>query len=419
MVKKSSVVLGKAIRSASRLRGGGSALPGLVVEKLDKNFLKDTLGKLPYGVVIISGTNGKTTTVKIVKELLEGQGLKVFTNSSGSNFKRGVIASLIKQINLKGQLDADIAVLELDEAHALHFIKDIKPRFCLLLNVMRDQLDRFGEIDKTAGLLAKIAESTTGTVVLNREDKRLLKIADSLNKKTIFYGYNKKLHKKFMTDEDLYSKTRPNSERRVEVELDDVEGRKAIFKIGQQPYSAELKLSGTYNAYNSAGALALVRAILGKSANIRTLINTLSNIEGAFGRGEILDVGGTTLQLILVKNPISFRLALDSYSAESRKMIVINDNYADGRDMSWLWDVDFSSLTSGVDIISGTRADDMALRLAYDEVTASRVEPDIKSALKIFIENNDNQAMKIFCTYTAMLKIRKLLGKYTKVRKML
>ena len=177
-----SVLVGKLVRGASRLRGGGSALPGLVVEKIDPNFIRRTLSTLPLGVAVVSGTNGKTTTTKMVVELLEGQGLKVFTNRTGSNFTRGVAAALLGEVNLRGRLDADIAVLELDEAHAVHFVKLIQPRYALLLNVLRDQLDRFGEIDKTTRLLEQIAKATTETVVLNREDPRVASIADSLDR---------------------------------------------------------------------------------------------------------------------------------------------------------------------------------------------------------------------------------------------
>jgi UDP-N-acetylmuramoylalanine-D-glutamate ligase len=131
-----STILGKAVKSAAQLRGGGSALPGLVVEKLDPGFLARTLGQLPHGVVIISGTNGKTTTTKIVVELLESAGLRVFTNRTGSNFSRGVVAALLGEVNLKGRVQADIAVLELDEAWAAKFVEQVKPRFSLLLKIL-------------------------------------------------------------------------------------------------------------------------------------------------------------------------------------------------------------------------------------------------------------------------------------------
>ena len=144
-----STIIGKSVKKVAQLRGGGSALPGLVVEKIDPDFIRRTLEDLPQGVVIISGTNGKTTTTKIVVELLESVGMKVFTNRTGSNFSRGVAAALLNEVDIHGKLDADIAVLELDEAWAVKFVKMVQPRFSLLLNVMRDQLDRFGEIDTT------------------------------------------------------------------------------------------------------------------------------------------------------------------------------------------------------------------------------------------------------------------------------
>ena len=168
-----TTVLGKTVRQVARLRGGGSALPGLFVEKIDPDFVARTLKHLPRGIAIISGTNGKTTTTKMVVELLRGQGLNVFTNRTGSNFTRGVAAALLSEVDIYGNLDADIAVLELDEAYAVHFVHAISPNYCLLLNVMRDQLDRFGEIDATAKLLHTVAAHATNGVVVNRDDPRL------------------------------------------------------------------------------------------------------------------------------------------------------------------------------------------------------------------------------------------------------
>ena len=146
-----TVAAGRFVRFASRVtKHGGSALPGKVVEKIDPGFLTRTLGQLPLGAVLVSGTNGKTTTTRMVASMLSDLGLKVFTNPTGSNFVRGVVSALLTEVTLGGKLDADIAVLELDEAYAVHFVKQVKPRYALLLNVMRDQLDRFGEIDTTA-----------------------------------------------------------------------------------------------------------------------------------------------------------------------------------------------------------------------------------------------------------------------------
>lgn len=413
------VILGKAVRYAARLRGGGSALPGLFVEKIDPDFIKKTLAGLPRGIVVISGTNGKTTTTKMVVALLEGQGLKVFTNRTGSNFIRGVAAALLGAIDLKGNLDADIAVLELDEAHAVHFVKAIPPRYSLILNVMRDQLDRFGEIDTTARMLEAIATATTEAVVLNREDQRVFDIHKTLgDQKVSYFGLSPELLSIFPNDDDLHSERVTASERPpADVLLKKYDEATATFTIGSKDITTSLKLRGVYNVFNSAAALALTRAILGSETDEQKLITSLAAVSPAFGRGEQLEVGGQPLELVLVKNPSGFRLGLRSFPPEGyATMIAINDNYADGRDMSWLWDVDFASLAAeGVAQVSGIRAYDMGLRLQYDEVPIGHIEPDLSGALRRFISQNSAMPKRIYCTYTAMLALRKELSKMTDV----
>lgn len=419
MPKPLVTILGKTVKNIAGLRGGGSALPGLVVEHIYPDFIKNTLSSLPLGVVVISGTNGKTTTTKMVVELLESQGLKVFTNRTGSNFTRGVAAALLGDVDMKGRLHADIAVLELDEAHAVHFVDKIPPRFSLILNVMRDQLDRFGEIDHTANLLRHIANATTDRVVLNREDARVASIARSLDSKNVrFFGLDDNLLSLFPSDDNLHNNiAKLRTPIVADVVLSKFSGNSATFVIDGKKINTKLKLTGIYNVFNAAAALALVRTIVGKDINQTKLIDALSKVTPAFGRGEILSVDGKTLELVLVKNPSGFRLGLKSFKQSGyATMIAINDNYADGRDMSWLWDVDFTSLaTEGVSQVSGIRAYDMALRLQYDEVSVKNVDPNLKKALKKFTSNHKKQPKRIYCTYTAMITIRKSLAKITQV----
>ncbi|MBD7994283.1 DUF1727 domain-containing protein [Arthrobacter sp. Sa2CUA1] len=414
-----SILVGKLVRAASRLRGGGSALPGLVVEKIDPDFIRRTLSTLPLGVAVVSGTNGKTTTTKMVVELLEGQGLKVFTNRTGSNFTRGVAAALIGEVNLRGRLDADIAVLELDEAHAVHFVKLIQPRYALLLNVLRDQLDRFGEIDKTTRLLEQIALATTDTVVLNREDPRVASIAESLSgPKTTYFGLDVSLRSTFPNDDEMRGSRSEAlaAAQPADVVLERVAEDEADFRVDDEVTTASLKLRGVYNIFNAAAALTFARQILGAKADRGALFESLANVQPAFGRGESLTVNGAPLELVLVKNPSGFRLGLKSFAAHGyATMIAVNDNYADGRDMSWLWDVDFETLSGGVDMVSGVRAYDMALRLKYDDVPVREVDPDLPAALAKFIAAAGTAPMRIFCTYTAMLTVRRELAKITKV----
>lgn len=410
-----STIIGKSVKKVAKLRGGGSALPGLVIEKIDPKFIQRTLADLPQGVVIISGTNGKTTTTKIVVELLESVGLKVFTNRTGSNFSRGVAAALLDEVNIRGKLDADIAVLELDEAWAVKFVQIVRPRFSLLLNVMRDQLDRFGEIDNTAALLQKIAEATSDTVVLNRDDPRIFKISEHIQAKKVFFGTTSELLQLMPTDDTLkYGTAVANQSVAADVLLKKINAQQATFQIDNKEIDVDLQLTGVYNLLNAAAAVALARQIAGPEIT-NTILSALENIKPAFGRGETIYLNGTPIELILVKNPSGFRLALLSFAKNnSATMIAVNDNYADGRDVSWFWDVDFS-LLKNVAIISGARAYDMALRLQYDGIPIGKIDTNISKALEDFINTNPDEPKQIFCSYTAMTTIRRLLSEKTDV----
>lgn len=423
MLQKQSIGLGKFVKKAMRLRGGGSALPGLVVEKLSPKFLTNALSNLPYGVVVVSGTNGKTTTTKIVVELLKAHGLRVFTNPSGSNFTRGVVASLLDHVDNTGHLDMDIAVVELDEAHAVHFARAVPPTYALILNVFRDQLDRFGEIDHTAKLLGTVVESTTKGVVLNRDDELVRSLAVNTSKDIDlrYFGVSDTLLKLFPSDATMRGgankKKAKENDKRPAVSKDDVilsklSGQKATFTTGEVAKSASLRLAGIYNVQNAAAALSLTRMILGETFDAKRTYAALEEVRPAFGRGEAVTIDGEPLEIVLVKNPSGFRLSLASYKKKpATTMIAINDLYADGRDMSWLWDVDFSDfVTSGIPFVSGIRAYDMALRLQYDGVEVGQILPDTTAALTAFLASGPGPK-RIFCTYTAMLALRRELAK--------
>ena len=431
-----ALLVGKAVRLVSRLsHHGGSALPGKVVERIDPGFLAWTLSGLPRGVVLVSGTNGKTTTTRMVASMLESLGLKVFTNPTGSNFTRGVVSALVSTLGLSGRLHADIAVLELDEAYAVHFVRQVKPRYALLLNVMRDQLDRFGEIDTTARLLGQVAQATTGTVVLNREDPRIARLAAQTPARTgvAYFGLSDDLLSYFPTDDDMHASDRgadgagaastsrpirPGHRLPAEVTLERVMDHRAAFRLDGRLLETDLRLEGVYNLYNAAAALALVRVVLeDREPDDAALMDALSKVTPAFGRGEVITYRSAPVELVLVKNPMGFRLALSSFDpAGQDTMIAIRDEYADGRDMSWLWDVDFTSLRdTGVAMVSGTRAYDMALRLAYDQVPAEAIETDLDRALTAFLEVHPGRPKRIYCTYTSMLRLRSALGRITSV----
>ncbi|WKR20420.1 Mur ligase family protein [Actinomyces israelii] len=476
-----TVALGRAARRVSRLRGGGSggtALPGLVVEKIDPGFLARTLGQLPMGVVVVSGTNGKTTTTKMVVQLLREQGLRVLTNRSGSNFVRGVLASLLTEVDAGGRLDHDVAVLELDEAHAVRFVRLIRPRHALLLNVMRDQLDRFGEIDYTASLLHKVALATTGSVVVNADDPRLGSEAftGDLAVRVASFGAGPALRSLFVSDDDLRTGAAQAEEARREapragadraeeaeaeqtgqsgpggsttsaaapaapetstppaprVSLQSLSGQDAVVRVDGADHDIAFTIPGIHNQLNACAALAVALETLGDRADLTGLLTTLAGVQAAFGRGEVLTLDGRDVQLSLVKNPAGFRMGLLTAAEAVRAggpesvMIAINDEYADGRDMSWLWDVEFAGLRDeGVAVVTGVRAWDMALRLRYDEVPIGTVEPDLTRAVALLrraasaADDGAGRPMRIFTTYTAMLALRAHLAELTDVEEAL
>ena len=471
-----TLALGHGARAASRLRGsGGSAFPGLVMEKADPHFMARALAPLPYGVVLVSGTNGKTTTTRMVVELLRGQGLKVFTNPTGSNFTRGVVAALLGAMPLNGRLDADVAVLELDEAHATHFVRTVKPRAALLLNVMRDQLDRFGEIDYTASLLHKVARATTGTVVLNADDPRLAAPSFRADLRADVRGFavSPQLRSVFLSDDELHdsldgctlgqpkkdAEAKPDTEAPLDsvkepgqgepdavaaespakpaeklaqpleivATLEEMMGRHAVIDLAGHRHEVDFAIPGAHNILNATAAMGLVKELLGERTNEEALAASAAKVTAAFGRGELLSIDGQEVELGLVKNPAGFRMSLLSAAAVRSQqppliMIAINDQYADGRDMSWLWDVDFTPLKqAGVSIVTGVRATDMALRLSYDDVAVGKVEANLSQALAqlVKLSREQHRPIRILSTYTAMLELRSLLASYTDVEEVL
>ena len=435
MRSRLTVALGRTARLAARMRGGGSggtAFPGLVMERTDPGFLERTLSRLPRGVIVVSGTNGKTTTTKMVVQLLREQGLKVFTNRTGSNFVRGVLASLLTEVDAAGNLDADIAVLELDEAHAVHFVAQVRPRACLLLNVMRDQLDRFGEIDYTASLLHSIAKATSDVVVLNGDDPRLAAPAflEGVTARVVSFGAGEELRSLFLSDDDLRTglvSPRDHGEGPgPRVTLEAINGQRATVRVDGVDHEVDFAIPGVHNLLNACAALGVVLEVLGEDADLPGLLTTLGSVQAAFGRGEVLTLDGDTVQLSLVKNPAGFRMGLLSAASQAQAgevvVVAINDEYADGRDMSWLWDVDFAALRAGgVAVVTGVRAWDMALRLRYDDVEVTDVEPDLRKAVALMRRAADaaDRPIRIFTTYTAMLALRSILGEITDVEEVM
>jgi UDP-N-acetylmuramyl tripeptide synthase len=409
-----AVWLGKLTLLALRLIGRrGNALPGLVVEKLFPGFLARAMQRLPEGVVVVTGTNGKTTTTKMVATVL-GERLRVLTNDTGSNFVRGAITATVEHASWSGRLSYDVAVFELDEAWAVRFVEKVPPRRALLLNVMRDQLDRFGEIDTTARLLGKVAAAATGHVVLNRDDERIAALGAASRADVSYYGVAAELRELFPNDEELYGGPVHVSSLPAAVELRGLPGpaRPATsLRIVDTDVELVLRAEGPHNAQNACGAAAVALTF---GFTPQEIVAGLRKVSPAFGRGQQFVVDGRRVTLQLVKNPAGFRQTLRTLDAGAPDALVIaiNDEYADGRDVSWLWDVDFRMLR---DLptrrsTSGTRAADMAVRLRYDDVEVVEIEPDLEKAVRTAVAAVEPDArVVVFSTYTAMWELHSVL----------
>jgi len=286
---------------------------------------------------------------------------------------------------------------------------------------MRDQMDRFGEIDYTAGLIDKVVKNTTEFIVLNRDDPRVLAMANSTSCPVILFGVASNLRDLFKNDDELHTEVIKNKvTKKADVELIDiaVDDSLSIVVSGQR-VDMTLSAKGTFNAQN---AMAVLAAGLALDYNVDNITTRLSEVKAAFGRGENIKIDGRYLILQLVKNPSGFRHALISGAQNDQAvtMLAINDNYADGRDVSWLWDVNFKETggINGLVMTSGSRATDMALRLKYDDINTDIVKEDLLVCLKASLSSTPaGGCLVIYTTYTAMLEIRKLLSAMTKVDK--
>ena len=415
-----ALYIGKIVVIVGRMLGKrGSSFPGLVVEKISPNFLPNALRSLPGGVIVVTGTNGKTTTVKMIAEVL-GTREQVLTNKTGANFTRGIASTILMSMSLTGKLAQRIAVFEIDEAWAVRFVDAVQTRGVVITNVMRDQMDRFGEIDHTARLLRHVVGKAQEFVVLNADDPRVAAMADAAQCPVTYFGVGPQLRRVFITDDELYAAdidvaavhaSRP----RPDYVLEHIEPNAITITTEAGPTDVALHVFGSHNAQNATAALAAGRLA---GVPLEDAVGALERMEAAFGRGEFIDINGQRLLLQLVKNPGGFRYSLMDVASvtPAEVLIAINDEYADGRDVSWLWDVDFTSLSAWPVSTTGTRAEDMALRLEYDSVPVATVVPDMRQALIGLSGRHPAGATLVVCaTYTAMFEMRDVLATMTEV----
>ncbi len=409
-----AVLFGRAVRWATRLRGGGSAMPGNVALLFAPKFLEHAFSQVTNGIIFVSASNGKTTTTNMLARILRAHGLTVFTNPSGGNLPQGIASALLADVALDGIVHADVAVLEVDEAYSVGLAARLTPTSTLLVNVQVDQLNRFYEPARVADMLRTLANATKTNVILNADDDSLREIGMSLTgAKTVTW---------FGVDSDLLSRAphglsnvrqqnesrlvaRPHASTEVVANVD----REAIIRFGSERIDVPLPARGLHYAVDAAGAIQAARAVLESSFDPSLAVEGLSGMETIYGRGEVITVNGEDIEVIMMKNPPSLQMNLDALSVKPEQLLVAVDEGTP--DPSWIYGIDLSNL-GDVDIITGTKAWQIATRFAYEGRKVRRVEPDPDKAVEWFLAlPKPKSGLKVMLVnYELMMSIRKRLG---------
>lgn len=424
MLKRLLVLCSKILIALLRLVGkNGSALPGLIIERLYPEFLSESLKSQEHKVILVTGTNGKTTTTKMLVAALRGSGASVVTNATGSNMTRGLISAVVEDMSYLGTLKpTDWFVFEMDEAYAPIFTQTISPKLVLALNILRDQLDRYGELDKTAKLIGDAA-SKSEVLVYNGLDPLLASVANECHTKSVAlrsFGVSKALFKKIANEQTLHGSSIIPKQTEYDACLMSVrqaaDNQQVSISSGGQEYQVKIPMAGFHNALNTVAIVTTLREILGDSAI--QAVDAIATMSIPFGRGEKLYIGDKSITVALVKNPSGFTTNLETFVKKADPdviLFVVNDKIADGRDVSWLWDVNFRGEIDNESKVytSGIRAYDMALRLKHDGIGCKTVV-SVKKAIQMIIESK-YQNIIIIPTYTALFEVRDALSDYGEV----
>ncbi len=408
-----AIVIGRLVRALVRLvrPGGGSALPGLVVSKIAPGLLANTLAKFPDGLVVVTGSAGKSTTTKMLVGIARAHGKSVFTNPSTANIAQGFFSSIVEQATLSGRLRGDVAILEMDEGHAEEITRRIKPSQVTILNVLEDQLDRFVDPAIVRDKLAAVASRSSGAVLLNADDQNTVIIGSHLKSSSIDW---------FGIEQSIIAQTSPGlgsaptylemlTRPEVAAEVVGLDDRTATIKLADEVVSVELPNRGLHFALDAVAALHSAKAYLGASFDAELAAETLNAMPPVFARGEIALVDGQEVEFILVQNPMSFQLNLDNLTTNPERVMVMIGR--DVHDPSWLWTVDFSGL-SHADVVSGYNAHEMALRLEYAGVPVGQVTDNLEAALDAFfaLPAPQHSRRTVIFSADAMRRTRRILG---------
>jgi lipid II isoglutaminyl synthase (glutamine-hydrolysing) len=479
---RAKLVLARLASAAARLRGGGTSLPGKLLLRLQPDALALLAARLPQGSAVVSATNGKTTTTAMAARILQRHGMTLVHNQAGANMPGGIASTLLSVASANGRLAGEIGLFEADEFWLEEVVHDLHPRAIVLANLFRDQLDRYGELDAIAerwGRTVCAGAGRSATLVCNADDPVLADLGrereghgeertrengqdypgeGGKRAEVVYFGVQdqtlalpglahaadakhcRRCGAPYVFDAVLLGhlghyrclacgQQRPSPTVSAhDVTLEGLRGSRFRLHTPQGQAEARVALPGLYNVYNALAAAALAVAL---GVPLAEIVEGLAAAAPAFGRGESVQLDGRELRILLVKNPAGANEVLRTLALEPGQhdlLCVLNDQIADGRDVSWIWDADFELLGARVRhvLCSGTRAPELALRLKYAGIDPARIRvvSELDTALTAALgdrpvapagsggtDGASPAPLYALPTYTAMLALRELLVK--------
>jgi UDP-N-acetylmuramyl tripeptide synthase len=448
-----AVTLARATGAVSRIsrRGGGTSLPGKLLLRLEPKAIAELGAQLERGSVVVSATNGKTTTARMIATVLGQAAVETVHNRAGANMPGGVATALLQHAP-RGRIEGSrLGLFEVDEAWLGTVVSELEPHTVVLGNLFRDQLDRYGELERLADEWAEIVAQTAGRTcfVLNADDPLVADLGRDREgrprERVTYFGVEDRSQALAELEHAFDAKhcrrcgsmyryaaaylghlgdyacpscgnRRPAPQvAATRVELNGMSGTRVSFATPAGALELSLPLPGLYNVYN---ALAATACCLELGIPLETIARGLESSSAAFGRAERIELHGRELAILLIKNPAGanevFRTLRSEGEAQMHLWITLNDGIADGRDISWIWDADFELLAgvAGRVTCSGTRAEELALRLKYAGLNGPQVElvPALEEGLDRSLAGSDGRPLYALPTYTALLELRELLA---------
>lgn len=448
-----AISAGKIAGASGRLFhiGGGTSLPGMIARRIDPNVLKSVVGASKAKKIVITGSNGKTTTARMTAAIADASGQKVSQNRTGSNLLQGVTSVAVNFADAFGRLDSDVLLFEIDEGTIPLAVPEIQPDVVVITNIFRDQLDRYGELYSVANALNGMLESLpeTATILLNGNDPQVASFGQNAKAKKIFFGLETKEVGTPVPEQsaDIIRCIRCNSDLVYEVAylshlglyrcpecgytlppLDIAVTSASLAEDGEGPshiklrtpegeMSLEIPLPGLHNVYNAEAAIG---AAMAAGFSTEKMQQGLSNIRTAFGRMEKVQAGEKNIYLSFVKNPTSFNLMLRlimQHPGKKHLLLAMSHTVVDGEDFAWLWDVDLEDIAPLVldAVCSGNKPEELALRLKYAEVPTEKVTviSDREAALEAALNNVEpGGTLYVLSGYTPTQEIRRIMQKH-------